>query len=135
MLLTIERVIILKSINLFSQISENDLLSVAIQLHELDYEKNSTIINQGELGTSMYILVRGKVDVIIDGKVVASLGDNEIFGELAALDPEPRNATIKTTEDCLVFKIKSSTLYNLISEYPNVARGIIKILCERIREK
>ena len=58
-----------------------------------------------------------------------------IFGELAALDPEPRSATIKTAEDTLVFKINSVIIYNLISEYPNVARGIIKILCERIRKK
>jgi len=135
MLLTIERVIILKSINIFSEISENDLLSVAYQLHEIDYEENSTIIKQGELGTSMYILVRGKADVIIDDKVIASVGENDIFGELAALDPEPRSATIKTTQNSLVFKINSSIIYNLISEYPNVARGIIKILCNRIREK
>jgi len=135
MLLTIERVIILKSINLFSEISENDLLSVATQLNELDYSKDSTIIKQGEFGTSMYILVRGNADVVIDNKVVTTIGENDIFGELAALDPEPRSATIKTKEDSLVFKINSSVIYNLISEYPNVARGIIKILCNRIRDK
>jgi len=108
---------------------------VAAQLKELDYEKDTTIIEQCALGTSMYVLVRGKANVIIDGKSVISLGENEIFGELAALDPEPRSATIKTVEDSMVFKISSSVIYNLISEYPNVARGIIKILCERIRER
>ena len=135
MLLTIEKVIILKSINLFSEISENDLLSVSAQVKVLDYEKDTEIIRQGELGTSMYLLVRGKADVIIDGKIVTSLVENDIFGELAALDPEPRSATIKTVENSMVFRINSSVIYNLISEYPNVARGIIKILCERIRNK
>ncbi|MFT7003078.1 MAG: CRP/FNR family cyclic AMP-dependent transcriptional regulator [Sulfurimonas sp.] len=134
MLLTIERVIILKSINIFSKISENDLLLVATKLTEVEYAKDSTIIKQGELGTSMYILVRGKVDVIVDGKTLTSLGKGSIFGELAALDPEPRSATIKTIEDSLVFKISSTVIYNLIGEYPNVARGIIEILCARIRE-
>jgi len=135
MLLTIEKVIILKSINLFSEISENDLLSLSAQIKELDYEEDTTIIKQGDLGTSMYILVRGKANVIINGNIVATLGENDIFGELAALDPEPRSATIKTIENSLVFRINSSVIYNLISEYPNVARGIIKILCERIRTK
>jgi len=135
LLLTIEKVIILKSINLFSEISENDLLSVATQLTEIEYEQDSTIIKQNELGTSMYIIVRGKVDVIIDNNKITTLGEKNIFGELAALDPEPRSATIKTAEDTLVFKISSVIIYNLISEYPNVARGIIKILCERIRKK
>ena len=135
MLLTIERVIILKSLNIFSKISENDLLSIATQLTEIEYEKAKIILNQGDLGTSMYIIVRGKVSVIIDGNTIATLGKDNIFGELAALDPEPRSATIKTVENTLVFKISSTVIYNLIGEYPNVARGIIEILCARIREK
>lgn len=135
MLLTIEKVIILKSTDIFSEISEDDLLSVASQLIEMEYEKDSTILKENELGTSMYIIVRGKVDVIIDDVKVATLGENSIFGELAALDPEPRSATVKTIEDSLVFKINSTVIYNLISEYPSVARGIIKILCNRVRKK
>lgn len=135
MLLTIEKVIILKSLDIFSEIPQEDLLFVASQLTEIEYEENHTIIEQNELGTSMYIVVRGEVEVIIDGKIITTLGEKSIFGELAALDPEPRNATIKTLKDTLVFKINSVIIYNLISEYPNVARGIIKILCERIRDK
>jgi len=134
MLLMIEKVIILKSIDLFSEISEKDLLSLATQLSEVEYDRDSIIMKQGELGTSMYIIVRGGVEVIIDDKVVTTLGEKSIFGELAALDPEPRSAAIKTTEDTLVFKIESTVIYNLISEYIDVAKGIIKILCQRVRE-
>ncbi len=130
----IEKVIILKSIDLFSEICEKDLLSLATQLSEIEYEKGRVIMRQGEIGTSMYIIVRGEVEVIIDDKVVARLGEKSIFGELAALDPEPRSAAIKTTQDTLVFKIESSVLYNLISEYIDVAKGIIKILCQRVRQ-
>lgn len=130
----IEKVIILKSIDLFSKIPEDTLLSIATQLSEIHYDKGSTIIKQGELGTSMYILVRGSVDVIINGNIVATQKEEDIFGELAALDPEPRSATIKAKEDVLVFEINSTVIYNLISEYPSVARGIIKILCNRIRD-
>ncbi|MBN2825231.1 MAG: cyclic nucleotide-binding domain-containing protein [Campylobacterales bacterium] len=134
MLLMIEKVIILKSIDLFCEISEKDLLSLATQLSEIEYEKGSVIIRQGEIGTSMYIIVRGEVEVIIDDKVVARLGEKSIFGELAALDPEPRSAAIKATQDTLVFKIESTVMYNLISEYIDVAKGIIKILCQRVRQ-
>lgn len=134
MLLMIEKVIILKSIDLFSEISEKDLLSLASQLSEVEYDKDSVIMKQGELGTLMYIIVRGEVEVIIDDKVVTTLGEKSIFGELAALDPEPRSAAIKTTEDTLVFKIESTVMYNLISEYIDVAKGIIKILCQRVRQ-
>ncbi|EDZ63660.1 protein containing cyclic nucleotide-binding domain [Sulfurimonas gotlandica GD1] len=134
MLLTIEKVIILKSINLFSEISENDLLAVAMQLQELEYDENSVVFNQGDLGTSLYIIVRGEVEVIINEQVISILGEKNIFGELAALDPEPRSATIKTTKNSLLFRLESIVMYNLIAEYGDVARGIIKILCQRIRQ-
>lgn len=134
MLLTIEKVFILKSINLFSQISEDDLLSLAANIKELEFSAGEEIIKENEIGTSMYVIVNGEVDVISNGQKITTLGEKEVFGELAALDPEPRSATIKAKDDLLVFQIESSVLYDLISIYPNVAKAIITILCQRIRK-
>jgi CRP/FNR family transcriptional regulator, cyclic AMP receptor protein len=134
MLLTIEKIIFLKSIDLFSEISQEDLQAVASQLEVLEYQKNDIIIHQGDVGTSMYIVIHGEVDVDVNGKIVATLGEKNVFGELAALDPEPRSATVIATKETLIFKINSTVIYNLISEYSNAARGIIRVLCQRIRE-
>jgi len=134
MLLTIEKVIILKSIDLFSEIPENDLLTLAMEFETIEYGKGKMVIKQGDIGTSMYVLISGEVNVNIDGKTVATLGEKNIFGELAIFDPEPRSATILTTKETVLFKIESDVIYDLISKYSNVARGIIKILSKRIRE-
>ena len=135
MLLTIEKIITLKSIELFSKINEEDLFNLATSLKEIEYESAVEVITQGDLGTSMYIIISGEVEVQIDGKKIVTLGEKEVFGELAALDPEPRAATVLTTETTLLFKIDSTILYYLIAEYPAVAKGIIRILCDRIRKK
>jgi len=135
MLLTIEKIITLKSIELFSQINEEDLFNLATSLKEIEYESEVKVITQGDLGTSMYIVISGEVEVQIDGKKIVTLGEKEVFGELAALDPEPRVATVVTTETTLLFKIDNTILYYLIAEYPAVAKGIIRILCDRIRKK
>jgi CRP/FNR family transcriptional regulator, cyclic AMP receptor protein len=135
MLLTIEKMIILKSIKLFSEVSQNDLLSLATHVNEIEYTRGDMIIKEGDLGTSMYIIVNGEVDVIVGEKKVTTLGEKELFGELAALDPEPRSATIVANTDILLFKINSNVIYDLISTYQNVARSIIGILCKRLREK
>ena len=82
----------------------------------------------------MYIVATGEVEVIVNGKVVSTIGEKNIFGELAALDPEPRSATIKTTKNSLLFQVDGVVMYNLIAEYGDVARGIMKILCQRIRQ-
>lgn len=134
MLLTIEKVIILKSIDIFSEISENDLLAVAMEFETVEYREDNLVIRQGDIGTSMYIVISGEVEVDVDGKIIATLGDKDIFGELSIFDPEPRSATVTTTQETILFKIESDIVYDLIARYPNVARGIIKILSQRIRK-
>lgn len=134
MLLTIEKVIILKSIELFSEISESDLLAVSMEFETVEYDANKVIINQGDIGTTMYIVISGEVNVEINDHIVTTLGEKSIFGELSVFDPEPRSATIKTTEKTVLFKIESDIMYDLIGRYTNVAKGIIKILSQRIRK-
>ena len=135
MLLNIEKVIILKSIDLFSQIPENDLLILAMEFETVNFKANTVVMTQGDIGNSMYILISGEVNVDVDGQTIATLEDKNIFGELAIFDPEPRSATITTTKDTVLFTIKSDVVYDLISRYPNVSRGIIKILSQRVRNK
>ena len=135
MLLNIEKVIILKSIDLFSKIPESDLLILAMEFETVSFKANTVVMTQGDMGDSMYILVSGEVNVDVDTQRVATLKDKNIFGELAIFDPEPRSATVTTTKDTVLFTIKSDVMYDLISRYPNVSRGIIKILSKRVREK
>ena len=133
MLLTIEKVIILKSIDVFSEISEHDLLAIAMDLELQEYKKGSVITKEGEYGDTTYIIIKGEVSVVIGGKQIDTLGDKTIFGELEVFDPQPRFATITTTKDTLLFKVESDMLNELIDRYTDVARGIIKILAQRVR--
>ena len=60
MLLTIEKILILKSVNIFSSVPEAQLADLATIVESVDYRAGETIIRQGELGTSMYIVEGGK---------------------------------------------------------------------------
>ena len=133
MLLTIERVIILKSVNIFSQVPEEDLVEVASIVEELEVKKDEDIFLKDDLGTSMYIIVKGRARVHDAGKELAVLEERTVFGELAALDPEPRSATITAIEDCQLFKLEEGPLYDLMAEHVEVVRGIIRVLCQRMR--
>ena len=133
MLLTIERVIILKTVNIFSEVPEEDLVEVASIVEELDIKAGEEIITKGDIGTSMYIIVTGKAKVHDGDKELAVLKERTVFGELAALDPEPRSASITAIEDCHLFKLEEGPLYDLMAEHVEVVRGIIRVLCRRMR--
>jgi CRP-like cAMP-binding protein len=66
-------------------------------------------------------------------RFLAILGSREVFGEWAALDPEPRAASAKAITDCLLFRLEYDALYELMEADVEVVQGIIHILCKRLR--
>lgn len=133
MLLTLEKVVILKSVSIFSDTPEELLAEVASILGEVEVGANETIIEKGEIGRSMYIIVDGSVRVHDGDRTIAELGPRDIFGELAALDPEPRSASVTSLAEAHLFRLDQHALYELMAEHSEVAYSIIRILCRRLR--
>lgn len=133
MLLTIEKVIILKSVSIFSQIPEEALVEVASILEEVRVEAGKEIIVKGDVSNVMYIIIEGRVRVHDGANVLTVMGEREVFGELAALDPVPRSASVTSTEDSYLFRMDRAALFELMSQHVGVAQGIIRVLCQRIR--
>ena len=135
MSLTIERVLLLKSTEVFSEVPEESLLELANVVQEIEARAGEKIIEKGEIGSSLYIIVDGKVRVHDGDQELRLLGSREIFGELAALDPEPRSASVTALEDTLLFKLDENVLYEMMAENQALTRGIIRILCRRLRTR
>jgi CRP-like cAMP-binding protein len=133
MLMTIERVVILKSVDIFAAIAEDYLIELARIANEEEYRAGDPIIRRGEIGTSMYIVVSGKVRIHVGDRVIAELGEREVIGELAALDPEERSADVTAVTDSKIFRIEGGSLYELMGEHSEVNRGVIRVLCRRLR--
>jgi CRP-like cAMP-binding protein len=62
------------------------------------------------------------------------MGENAEFGELALLDSEPRSASATAVEETYLLRLDQNTFYELISDYPDVLRGIIQVLSGRLRD-
>jgi len=131
---TVEKVLFLKSIDLFSQIPGEDLVRVAQIADEMSFEPGDAIMSEGEIGESMYLIVAGKVRVEKGDQLVVELGEKECVGEMAILDSEPRSATVRCTEPVAALKIEREDFYDLMNEKMEIALGIIKVLTRRLRE-
>ncbi|HUM65092.1 MAG TPA: cyclic nucleotide-binding domain-containing protein [Chitinophagaceae bacterium] len=132
-LLLVEKVLILKSLSIFKDTPENILADLAPLMEEEEFEQNTTIFKEGEIGDCMYIIHRGEVRIHKGKTTLAILKEKEVFGELALLDAELRSATATTKMDCILFRIEQEPFYELIENRTEVARGFIKILCQRLR--
>jgi CRP-like cAMP-binding protein len=133
MLLTIEKVAILKSINIFAETPDYVLASVAAITDELDALPGETLIREGEYGDCMYIIVDGQVRVHRGEHTVLTLGPGKSVGELAVLDPEPRSASVTAVADTHLFRIERDAFDEVMADRPEIARGVIQALCQRLR--
>lgn len=132
-LLLIEKVLLLKSISIFSDTPENVLAEVALLLHETEVESNLTLFDEGEIGNCMYIIYKGNVRIHKGEQTLVVLKDREFFGDLSLLDTETRSASATAVNDCLLLRIDQEPFFELLESQPEIARGVIRILSKRLR--
>ncbi len=130
-----EKVNILKSVSIFFDTPPETLAEIADLLEQVDVKAGQTIFEKGDMGASMYIVVEGSVWIHDGDMTLNYLGSRDVFGEMAALDPEPRSASVTAVEDTQLFRLEEQSLHALISRSPDIANGIIRVLCERLRER
>ncbi|MCP4697353.1 MAG: cyclic nucleotide-binding domain-containing protein [Gammaproteobacteria bacterium] len=130
---TLESVRILKSAAIFSEIPDEILAKAVPFLEHRDVDASEIVFQKGELGTCSYIIARGRLRVHDGEKTLAILGKGHIFGELAALDPEPRMASVTGLEKSCLFRLSQEELHSLMESHIEMAKGIIQVLCLRLR--
>lgn len=102
------------------------------------YRAGEPIVRQGEKGSQMYVLQRGRVEVIRESEGredrLGLLGPGAVFGEMAIFEREVRSATIRAVEDARVLTIDRRTFLRRVQEDPSLAFHILRSLSGRVRE-
>jgi CRP-like cAMP-binding protein len=119
---------------IFSGASTEDLRDVVSKSVERSYEAGRTIVKQGELGIGFYLILEGQVNVVRNGKKIATLGKGNFFGEMGLLHKQPRSADVITTEPTKCLVLSEFNFWGIISTHPRVARGLVFELARRLRE-
>ena len=134
-MLLIEKVITLKAVEMFARTPEDVLADVAALAEEVRFKAGDTIFNKGDAGESLYVIVTGEVKVHDGDLDLKHLKDKSVFGELAVLDPEPRSASITAITDSHLLRLDREAFLELMAGNMEVVRGVLAVLCDRIREK
>jgi CRP/FNR family transcriptional regulator, cyclic AMP receptor protein len=134
MISTVEKVLFLKGVDLFKTIPGEELSYIAQITDEVEFTPTQTIVNEGDQGDTMYLIVDGKVRVHRGDKLLAELGASQCFGEMSILDAEPRSASCTAITELTLLKIQREDFRELLAEKPEISQGIIKVLTRRLRE-
>jgi hypothetical protein len=135
MLSTIEKVIILRTVSIFAETSDQILAEVAAIATEQDAAAGERIFEKGAVGDSMYMIASGRVRVHDGARALNDLSTGNVFGEMAVLDPQPRSAAVTAIEDTQLLRLDQQALYELIDDRPEVARGLLQVLSQHLRNR
>jgi len=128
-----EKITLLQSTNIFSETPEAILSELAPLMQEMKLDEGTDVFKEDDPGDSMYIIYSGQVHIHRRKTTLATLRQNQVFGELSLLDAEPRSATATAKTYAILFKIEQEPFYKLVDSRPEIARGFIKMLCGRLR--
>ena len=115
---------ILKKIPFFAELSDEDLDAIGQKVEMQYFGPEQVIFEEGDYGEKMYIIKRGKVQVVRDFNILAVLSDNAFFGEMALVSEEPRNATIKAVEETEALVLNKEDFRRLLESKPSIAEVV-----------
>lgn len=91
------------------------------------------LFRRGEAANEMYVLLEGKVDVTVNGRLIESLTPGSIFGEMAVVDDNPRSADAVAITEVKVEPIDKEWFLHLIRRSPSFGLHVMSVLAERLR--
>lgn len=113
---------LLRQLRFFKNLSENDLNEVMKVLKKYHALPGEILINEGEIGDTLYFIARGVVRVIkkIDDREtdVATLMAGDFFGEIALLQHVKRTATCKAITPCILYTLNREDFEKLVRRFP-----------------
>ena len=124
---------LLKKTAIFRNTPDKDLSDVAHILKEVPLKSGELLFSKGDIGDCMYIITKGTIRIHDGDYTFAILGENEVFGELSLLDSETRSASATCEEDSFLLKLEQQPFYEILSKDQEVLKGILQMLCSRIR--
>lgn len=99
------------------------------------FSAGQTIFEEGQIGEEMYFVKEGEVDIVIQNKVINTLGPGEVLGEMALLDTKIRSASAIAKIDCQLVFIDEKRFTFLVQQHPYFALNIMRVMAERLRRR
>ena len=92
-----------------------------------------TVFQQGDPGDAVYVVLDGKVELRIGGRLVETVGPGGILGEMALIEHAPRVATATARSDSDLLPISEERFMSMIRQTPHFALQIMKVMAARLR--
>ena len=129
----LDRVFQLSSVPLFKSMSGEQLVTLAQRSERRDVADGELLFDEGDFGHYLYLIQRGRIEIVRSGQLVATLGPREVVGELAILDGIGRSAAARAKGEVAVVEVTQDAFKDLMDIHASLGHGVIAVLANRLR--
>ena len=116
-----ERLNFLKAVSIFNVLDNNNLNAIAVGKLKCEFDVGQTIVYEGDVGQSIYIIKSGSVKCFKGETQIRILGSKDFFGESAVLFNTNRSLSVLVVEKTICFQVSESFLIDCLgNDYKNV---------------
>ncbi len=133
MLTTIEKVMTLQNVDIFSEVSTEQLSHLALIAQEISCGAGDVLYRESDPPQAMYLVLEGRVRLHRSGLEVTVAGTHEVFGTWALFDDEPMVVTATVLESCRLLRIDRDDFIDLLADYVQITQGVLKAMVKRLR--
>ena len=131
----LEKSMLLQAVPLFKSLEQQALMELASRVSEAHIAAGEILFSKGSFGRTLFVVVEGSLRVHDQAPELAQLGPGDVIGEIAAVTPEPRTATVTAIEKSSLLCLEQRDLDDLLDSHTGVARSVIQALAGYIRER
>jgi CRP/FNR family transcriptional regulator, cyclic AMP receptor protein len=127
---------LLRQVPYFAEIEPAKLKLLAFMSERVAFDSGKRLFRQGDFGDAAYLIIAGEAEVLAEtpaGPVLlATLGANDIVGDMAILGNVPRNATVRAKSRLITLRISKEPFMRMVREFPSMAVSLMQELAERL---
>ncbi len=124
----------LKKIDVFSECSSKELKAISKLMTQVRVKEGRVLTKEGDPGREFMVIEEGSATVRRGGKVLATLGPGDFFGEMAVIAGVPRTATITADTDMVLEALNRREFSSLLDQSPAIAKKVLVGAVKRLNE-
>jgi CRP-like cAMP-binding protein len=127
---------LLRRLPIFAEIEPARLKLLAFMSERVGFDPGKLLMRQGDPADAAYLIIEGDVEIVLETPTgqftVATLGANEIVGDMGILGNVPRAATVRAKDRVIALRISKEPFMRMVREFPSMAVSIMQELAQRL---
>ena len=125
---------LLKQTPLLAGLNQHDLEEVGRLTDEVDAKAGKVLMRKGDPGSEFFVITDGTVRIERDGKLIATLGPGDFFGDIALVVERPRTATATVETDSRLLVVGHREFHSLMERFPSIRVSVLESIAIRLAE-